>query len=82
MLGSLFMRKVFAIFTLGIILQGCAPILDASSPAQVIIRQCMIDNQAAALAMAQAHCEGYNKNAVKQPDDRPDGICYYKCIAK
>jgi hypothetical protein len=42
----------------------------------------MIDNQAAALSMAQTHCAGYGKNAVKQPDDRPDGICYYECKAK
>ena len=48
----------------------------------VIIKNCMIDNQAAALSMAQAHCSGYGKNAVKQPDDRPDGLCYYECKAK
>jgi hypothetical protein len=76
------MKKLLGIIVLGLLLQGCAPILDASSPAQVVIRNCMINNQAAALATAQAHCEGYDKNAVKQPDDRPDGLCYYECKAK
>ena len=76
------MFRVFSIIILGILLKGCAPVLDAASPAQVIIKNCMIDNQAAALSMAQAHCSGYGKNAVKQPDDRPDGLCYYECKAK
>jgi hypothetical protein len=70
------MVRIFSIIILGILLKGCAPVLDAASPAQVIIKNCMIDNQAAALSMAQTHC------AVKQPDDRPDGICYYECKAK
>ena len=76
------MFRVFSIIILGIILKGCAPMLDAASPGQVIIKNCLVSNQAAALSMAQAHCAGYGKNAVKQPDDRPDGLCYYECKKK
>ena len=76
------MKKILGLIVAAFILQGCAPILDAGSPTQVVIKQCSLYNQAEALATAQAHCEGYNKNAVKQLDDRPDGICYYECKAK
>ena len=61
---------------------GCTPVISAKSPAQVIVNNCLLSNQAEALALAQKHCEGYSKNAVKQPDDRPDGLCGYECKNK
>ena len=75
-------KKAILIIVLGLLLNGCAPTLDATSPAQVVINNCSLTNQAEALALAQKHCAGYNKNAVKQPDDRPDGLCYYECKNK
>jgi hypothetical protein len=76
------MKKILAIVVLGFLLQGCAPTLDATAPGQAIIKNCTIYNQAEALQLAQKHCEGQNKNAVKTPDDRADGLCYYECKAK
>ena len=75
------MKRILGLLALGVLLESCAPVLDASSPGTVIIRSCMIDNQAEALAIAQKECEGYNKNAVKLPDDTPDGLCTYECKA-
>ena len=75
------MKKIFVLLALGILLESCTPILDAGSPGTAIINNCMIDNQAEALDLAQQHCQQYGKNAVKIPDDRPDGICTYECKA-
>tara|TARA_B100000886_G_scaffold223539_1_gene155540 strand:- start:82 stop:309 length:228 start_codon:yes stop_codon:yes gene_type:complete len=73
------MKKIIIILLFGLFLNGCAPILDASSPGTVIIKNCLVSNQADALAMAQKQCQLNGRNAVKLPDDTPDGICTYEC---
>ena len=73
------MKKILALLALSVMLKSCAPVLDAGSPRTAIINNCMIDNQAEALALAQQHCQKFGRNAVKIPDDRPDGICTYEC---
>ena len=75
------MRKILLLLSLAILLEGCVadPVLNTGTPGMAIIGNCYLDNQAENLRIAQKHCEGYGKNAVYQPDNRPDGYCSYEC---
>jgi hypothetical protein len=73
------MKKIFLIINI-LVLSSCAPSIISSSARVVVINNSQSMNAVETQAMADAHCQKYNRHAIHRPDNIRDGLATYECI--
>jgi hypothetical protein len=69
-----------ALFVVGTIFGGCAPMLVTSNLKSVVIENASAMNAAKAQAMADVECQKHGKHAIHRPDNVRDGQATYECV--
>ena len=77
------LSAVMVIVVVGFSLGACVkPQVAGKSAGSITFKGAMTYNIGEQYELAEAHCQTYGKTAEEVPDDRPDGMHTFKCVAQ